>query len=63
MKIEATENKLLLTTESDFDVIALDAWRGRKATVVMETYKKDAERFGEKARASGFLVVSFEERK
>lgn len=61
MKLEATENGFLLTAESDFDVIALNVWRGRKPTVMMETYKRDAERFGDKAKASGFLRVDFED--
>lgn len=63
MKIEAREDGLVLHTESDFDVLALKRWVGRKATVLVETYEKNESRFGKDAHASGFMRVHFKEEK
>jgi hypothetical protein len=61
MKIEATEGCLTLTSENDFDVMALNIWRSKKIRAFIETYKKDELRFGEKAKHSGFLRVDFDD--
>lgn len=63
MKIEAREDGLVLHTESDFDVLALKRWRGRGATVLVETYEKNESKFGKDSHASGFMRVHFAEEK
>ena len=61
MKVEASDSVILLTAESDFEVLSLKRFEKMRMRSFICTYEKDESRFGKNSKASGFLKIEFDE--